>query len=231
MKIRLFLLGLLVVLLFNFDFVYALDNDFIYFISMVERIIGAFIMITIVLIIWIIMAILLLKPEKKVVNINMGDRYKDVSVDELEKYGIDRNKFKKMIYQKFSDIHLALSNNDYEILKKNLTNDLYNYYVLELDKLENNKLKNVIKDYELLNFKIYDIYECYGLLHVDVYLNVRMLDYVIDIDNSKCIKDSVDEKMDFEFELSFIKKIDNNKFNTDYLLSKKVCINKMKLEK
>lgn len=231
MKIRLFLLGLLIVLLFNFDFVYALDNDFIYFISIVERIIGAFIVTTIVLIIWIIMAILLLKPEKKVVNTNMGDRYKDISVDELEKYGINRNKFKKMIYQKFIDIHLALSNNDYKILKKNLTNDLYNYYVLELDKLENNKLKNVIKDYELLNFKIYDVYECYGLLHVDVYLNVRMLDYIVDIDNSKCIKDSVDEKMDFEFELSFIKKVDNDKFNTDYLLSKKVCINKMKLEK
>ena len=82
------------------------------------RMSGAFITITVVLVSWFIIAYYLLKPEPKVKNENMGYRYKEVSLEEINKYGIDIKELKEIIYQKFIDIHRALSDMDMKLLKK-----------------------------------------------------------------------------------------------------------------
>ena len=189
------------------------------------RMYGGFISIIVVLISWFIIAYYLLKPEPKVKNENMGYRYKEVSLDEISKYGIDIKELKEIIYQKFIDIHRALSDMDMKLLKKHLTDDLYRAYVIELNDLKKENKKIINKDVELVSIKIYNFEEIYGVLHIDIYLNVRMIDYVVDKDDSVNNYD----KMDFEFELNFVKKLDVEK-DSDYLLSKKSCINKMEIK-
>ena len=193
------------------------------------RIMGAVITISIVLFIWGIMAFYLIKSEPKVKNENMAKVYKEVSCEEISKFGIKYEEFKKIIYQKFIEIYMAFNDFNYEVLKKKLTDDLYKAYVIELNDLKKKNKKIVNNDIELVNIKIYNIYELYGLLHIDVYLNVRMIDYVMDMDNDKLVSGNMIDKMDFEFELNFVKKMDTD--NNDYLLSKKTCVNKMKIEK
>jgi len=190
------------------------------------RMYGGFISIIVVLISWFIIAYYLLKPEPKVKNENMGYRYKEVSLDEISKYGIDIKELKEIIYQKFIDIHRALSDMDMKLLKKHLTDDLYRAYVIELNDLKKENKKIINKDVELVSIKIYNFEEIYGVLHIDIYLNVRMIDYVVDKDDSVNNYD----KMDFEFELNFVKKLDVLDENSDYLLSKKSCVNKMEIK-
>ena len=219
-------LFMLAILIFNGMNVYALtdttdSNDMLY-----NRITGAIITVSIVVILWIILGIKLLKHEPKVIKVNMSDRYNELSLSELKKLEINSKEFKEMIYQKFKDIHSGLTNYDYDKLKINLTDDLYKSYIEELEKLKKKKYQNIMKDFELVTLKVYNIDSSYGLLRVDVYLNVRMFDYIMDMDTDKCIKGSNTEKMDFEFELTFVK----NK-NNDYVMSKKTCINQMKIEK
>lgn len=190
------------------------------------RMSGAFITITVVLISWFIIAYYLLKPEPKVKNENMGGRYKEVSLEEISKYGIDIKELKEIIYQKFIDIHRALSDMDMKLLKKHLTDDLYKAYVIELNDLNKENKKIINRDIELVSIKIYNFEEIYGVLRIDIYLNVRMIDYIVDKDDSVNNYD----KMDFEYELNFVKKLDIEESNSDYLLSKKSCVNKMEIK-
>lgn len=228
MKKKLVLLSLFVfaILIFNGMNVYVLTDTTDSVDMLYNRVTGAIITVSIVVILWIILGIKLLKHEPKVVKVNMADRYNELSSDELEVLNVDLNDFKEMIRQKFEDIHNGLTDSDYDKLKINLTDDLYKSYIEELEKLKKKKYQNIMKDFELVTLKVYNIDSSYGLLRVDVYLNVRMFDYIMDMDTDKCIKGSNTEKMDFEFELTFVK----NK-NNDYVMSKKTCINQMKIEK
>lgn len=179
------------------------------------------------LIAWFVLARRLLKSEPREVKTNMANRYKEITIDELEKYDIDYYEFKKMVYKKFVDIHEALTNKDKEKLKINLTDDLYNYYIEELEKSKNKNYTNVMKDFDFVNFKIYNIDDMYGLLKVDIYLNVKMIDYIIDFNTSEYLKGNDKDKIDLEYELTFIKYGNGNNMYDNYLLSKKSCVNEM----
>lgn len=191
----------------------------------------AIVILIVFLIAWFILAKKLLKSEPKLVKENMADRYKDVGKDTLKKYNIDYDEFKRMVCQKFVDIHDSLTNYNIDVLKNNLTDDLYSYYVSELDKSKNNNCSNVMKDFDIINFKVYNVDDSYGLLKIDVYLNVKMIDYVINVDTNKCIKGNDSDKVDFEFELTFIKKNNEDKLCNQIVMSKKNCINEMLIDK
>lgn len=178
---------------------------------------------------WIIMAKRLLKSEPTVIKTNMADRYNEIKLDEIKKYGINLNEFKNMAGSKFIDIHNALRNYDYEVLKENLTNDLYQYYTEQLEVMEKIKHRNIMKDFEIINIKIYNVSNEHDLLCVDLYLNVRMFDYVIDADTEEYIKGNINDKIDFEFELRFEKRGNGNDINNQFVMSKKSCINDMEI--
>lgn len=174
------------------------------------------------LIAWIILAKKLLKSEPKAIKVNLADRYEDLSNDELEKFSIKSDSFKSMVYDNFSQIMIAFMEYDYAVLKKYLTKDLYDYYVEQLELLKSKKWKNIYKIYDFLKIKIYQVTYEHDMMMVNVYLNVRMLDYMIEIDSGKCIKGDKDKEIDFEFQLSFVKKE-----NDVFLLCRKDCINDM----
>jgi len=233
-KILLLVLFLLVTLANSTLCVYALDNNLVenvfelgFLSSFHDRISGALIVLSVVIVSWIILFIFLLKPEKKADNVNLADRYREVSLEELDSVSIDIQQFRTMIYQKFKDIHIAFSNDDYDNLKINLTNDLYKYYIFEIEELKKKNQKNIMKDFELVNFKIYQINNIDGKVRLDIYLNVRMIDYVLDMNNNAIIKGNNNEKMDFEFELTFVKNAYGKSMYEQYVMSKKTCVNVM----
>lgn len=198
-----------------------------HFSSLVERINGAIIVFTVVIISWTIVAYKLLKAEPKVVKVNMADRYKNVTSNELSSFGLEYNSFKNIIYSKFKDITLSFANKDYNNLKINLTDDLYNYYVSEIEKLDKKGYKNIVSDMELLNFKVYDISDSFDMLRTSIYLNIMMCDYIVDTNDNSLVNGSVDDKREFEYELTFVKNHDD----TDYVMSMKKCINQMSIKK
>lgn len=197
---------------------YIKGNDYI------VRIIGAIVTVSFVVISWTIVAYYLLKPESKVKNVNMSDSYKELTDEELKECKINKNEFHDLIYKKFVAIHTALTNYDLEVLKENLTADLYNYYVSELKKFRKRKYKNVMSGFELLKLKIYKVSSEFKFPSIYAYLNVKMYDYLVDLDSGRCVSGSSLEKVDLEFELLFEKR----NVNSPYVMSNKTCINKMK---
>lgn len=237
-KILLLSLFLLITLSFASLCVYALENGVNVNENIIDkeievlydRALGGAIVFSIVVVSWIILFVFLLKPESKAISVNLADRYKEVTLEELESIGINLDEFKLMIFQKFKDIHVAFSNNDYDKLRLNLTNDLYKYYTYEIEELNKKNQKSIMKDFEFLNFKIYQINNIHGKIRLDIYLNVRMLDYVLDMDNNTLVKGNNIEKMDFEFELVFVKNDAGETVYEQYVMSKKTCVNVMSIQ-
>lgn len=195
------------------------------------RIEGAIITFLITLILWIVFMVMILKPNDKykLVKVSVGDRYNNISLRILKKYNINFDEFRDISCRKFKEIHDAMSQENLDLLKLNITKDLYDYYVLELDKMNKINIKNIMKDFEFIDFKIFNINDEYNL-QIDVYLRVRMIDYEIDINSNKIINGSDNQKSDLEFELTFIKKNNTGNIYDDFVLCKKNCVNKMILE-
>ena len=82
-----------------------------------------------------------------------------------------------------------------------------------------------MKDFELVDIKIYKASNEHNLLRFEIYLNVKMFDYVFDDGKCVCISGNDNEKVDFEFELCVEKR---NK--GEFLISKKSCVNNMSLD-
>ena len=158
---------------------------------------------------WFIMAKILLKSEPKSIKVNLSNRYNDMLDKDLKCNHINSKEFKQMVFDKFVLIHLSFANNDLNVLEKNLTKDLYYYYVEQIDICKSKNETIVVKDIKLKNIKIYNVMNEHNLLRINVYLNVRMFDYTLD-SNNKCIRGNDKEEMDFEFELSFEKKNDSD---------------------
>ena len=156
-------------------------------------------------------------------KVNLSRRYKDIPSSELEKMGIDSVKYKNLIFEKFKIIHEALSNLDLDVLKSNVTLDLYNHFIEQLEVDKALEVKSVMKDIELVNIKIYEV----DNFRIKAYLNVKMYDYQIDLNTLKCVYGNDKKKRDLEFEIYFESKTEINGMYDQYVISKKYCINDM----
>jgi len=120
-----------------------------------------------------------------------------------------------------------LNDLDLDTLKSNVTLDLYNYFLEQLEVFKALNRKSVMKDIELVNIKIYEVDD----FRIKAYLNVKMYDYLIDLDTLKCVFGNDKEKRDLEFEIYFEKKTKVNGLYDQYVISKKYCINDMENKK
>ena len=130
--------------------------------------------------------------------------YQDVSDDVLTKYGINANEFKEMAYNKYLDIQKAWSEFDYDKLRNNLTDELYNSYIMQLDALKVKNQKNLMSHFKCLDTKITDVREENGLLNVSIYLKVEMYDYVVDSDD-KVVRGTKNHKLEIQYIIKFVK--------------------------
>ena len=139
---------------------------------------------------------------------NYISEYEEVSQDILNKYGIDAEKFKTMVYEKYVNIQNAWSNFEYDKLRNLLTDELYNSYVMQLDALKLKNQKNIMSDFICIDCKITNVNDENGLINVAVYLRIQMFDYVVDKDN-KVVRGTDKNKIDIQYIIKFVKVKDN----------------------
>ena len=111
------------------------------------------------------------------------NKYSDIKDDRLKKIGMDADEFKKLAFELYKSIQEEWMNFDYEGLRKHLTDELYNSYVMQLDALKVKGQQNIMKDFENIDVKITNITEEAGIVNVTVYLHTAMYDYVVDYIN------------------------------------------------
>ena len=137
------------------------------------------------------------------------NKYSDIKDDRLKKIGMNADEFKKLAFELYKSIQEEWMNFDYEGLRKHLTDELYNSYVMQLDALKVKGQQNIMKDFENIDVKITNITEEAGIVNVTVYLHTAMYDYVVD-NNKKTVRGKDNHKIDIEYSITFVKASDES---------------------
>ena len=127
----------------------------------------------------------------------------------VEKYHLDSETIKNQFYQIFIDVQNAWMNFDYDSLKKLCSDELYNSYKSDLEVLQGNHGRNIMKDFHLVSLKFVSIDERNNILSVHVILNVSFYDYVIDDNTGKVIRGDTQHLYNNQYLLEYIKNIEN----------------------
>ncbi len=135
---------------------------------------------------------------------NRADNYPEIKDDRLKKIGMDADEFKKLAFELYKNIQEEWMNFDYDGLRKHLTDELYNTYMMQLDALKVKGQQNIMKDFENIAVKITNITEESGMVNVTVYLHTAMYDYVVD-NNKKVVRGKDNHKLDIEYTITFVK--------------------------
>lgn len=135
---------------------------------------------------------------------NRADNYPEIKDDRLKKIGMDADEFKKLAFELYKNIQEEWMNFDYNGLRKHLTDELYNTYMMQLDALKVKGQQNIMKDFENIAVKITNITEESGMVNVTVYLHTAMYDYVVD-NNKKVVRGKDNHKLDIEYTITFVK--------------------------
>lgn len=225
MLFRKFWLSVLIVIMFLIAilFIYfgTFDGDM--------RFIGGILTFVFTICAWLVVMMFLFKMEAPVKKVNMANRYVDISSLKLENSDIDFEKYKSMIFEKFKIVHEAFSNSELDTLKSHVTLDLYDYYVEQLEIYKSLNRRIIMSDIELIDIKIYEMDT--ELDRTKAYLNVKMYDYIIDLDTLKCVYGSDKVKKSLEFEIDFEMRTNVNGLYNQYVISRKNCINDMNANK
>ena len=137
------------------------------------------------------------------------NKYSDIKDDRLKMIGMDADEFKKLAFELYKSIQEEWMNFDYDGLRKHLTDELYNSYVMQLDALKVKGQQNIMKDFENIDVKITNITEESGIVNVTVYLHTAMYDYVVD-NNKKTVRGKDNHKIDIEYSITFVKASDES---------------------
>ena len=186
---------------------------------------------------------------------NNSSNYQDIEqskIDEIDP-SIKVEEFKKKAFNIYKDIQEAWMNFDTDKIRKLTTDEIYNMYSSQLETLKLKNQKNIMKNIEYVDAKIIDITNINGIITINVYFRVKVLDYVINVKNNKTVRGRDNARLDIEYKLTFVKsETDNKKIETcpncgapvdivssatcqycgstlvktasDYVMSKKTCI-------
>ena len=139
-------------------------------------------------------------------NTRYKEHYFDMDIHKLQEIFPDETyeTLKAMAYQKFIDIQNAWMNFDYDNLKLNCSDELYNTYHEQLEVLKAKNQQNIMTDFEEINTRIIDAYESDDYKTIEIYLAVSFYDYVED-EKKKIVNGSDVYKIVNHYVLTFIR--------------------------
>lgn len=195
------------------------------------------------------------KPFKIGKNKHSNIQYNDIEQSKINKIdpNISIEEFKKKAFNIYKDIQEAWMNFDTDKIRKLTTDEIYNMYSSQLETLKLKNQKNIMKNIEYVDAKIINITNVSGVITINVYLRVKVLDYVINVKTNKTVRGIDNARLDIEYNLTFVKsETDDKKIETcpncgapvdiissatcpycdstlvknasDYVMSKKTCI-------
>ena len=164
------------------------------------------------IVVLIITAIIITSAKKQTLQ---GPRtsLKNVPPYNLEKFkqyvkDFDETKFQKEAFEIYKNIQIAWMNFDYETLRKNVTDEMYNMYKSQLTTLKVKNQKNVMEDFNLLGFNIIGMEIKEEFVSLTVTMQVECYDYIINKDN-KVVRGTKKRKVIYNYTMTFNKGISN----------------------
>ena len=106
-------------------------------------------------------------------------------------------------YKVFVDVQNAWMNFDYDNLRKTTTDELYNTYYNQLQTLSIKGQKNIMSDFELVNYELVSLNKKEQLVIIEMLLDVKFYDYIVD-SSDKVIRGKKRKKVHMLYELNFV---------------------------
>lgn len=146
---------------------------------------------------------------RKIYDVN----YKAIEDEEINKLipSFNKKEFLDKTYKIYIHLQKAWMNFKLDDVRNTLTNELYNMYKSQLDTLRAKELKNIMKDFELVDINVMDIYKVNEYLEIKVKLVIKQKDYIININSKKVVRGSSMIKNLVVYELNFVKRDIPNK--------------------
>ena len=109
------------------------------------------------------------------------DFYSGIDEEIIKEYipSFNAKKFKKNRINDFINIQKYWSSFNYDGLRSNLRDSLYNKYESQLKKLTSKKQRNVLEDFNPVDCKIMGINEKNGVINISIYLSISFKDYIV----------------------------------------------------
>lgn len=129
-----------------------------------------------------------------------------MSADEIKKVlkDFDYTSFKNLVFEKYKTIQIAWMDFDYDTLRKNTTDELYNMYHSQLLALKVKRQKNIMKDFEYLNFRVVELEHNESEVSLKVFASISCIDYVED-ENHRVVRGSDYQKVIYNYLMTFTK--------------------------
>ena len=162
----------------------------------------------------VIIVVIILFSKKNAKNSN--ESYEETTEEEIFKIipNFDIKEFEKKAYQIFYDVQMGWMKFDYDKLRKLLSDELYNTYLMDLEALKVKNQKNIMKDFELIESKMFKLEEENNTYIAKVTVEVEFIDYVEDSKTHEVLRGSNSKKLHNTYILTFIRsksEIKNNK--------------------
>ncbi len=116
---------------------------------------------------------------------------------------LDQIEFYSKVYRIYLDIQKAWMNFDYEMLRKLLTDELYNTYYNQLQTLSLKNQKNVMNDFKLQKIKISNVTLENGIENIRVILTVSFFDYIEE--NGTLVRGNKNRKVKMTYLLTLVR--------------------------
>lgn len=138
-------------------------------------------------------------------------QYIGLTEDEIKEKDVtlDSVKLKEESFQIYREVQTAWMDFDYDFLRKNLTDELFNMYESQLRTLKIKNQKNIMKEIVMNDVKILSIDIVGELEEVKVYLCVSQYDYVED-KNHHVLRGTDKYKNMVEYVITLVRNKDNN---------------------
>ena len=109
----------------------------------------------------------------------------------------------------YKKIQFAWMNFDEEALRKCLTDEMYNMYLMQLDTLKVKNQKNIMYDIKYIGSNIKEKYEENGQETIVINMNVSCYDFIIDTRTNKVVRGSSSKVNIYNYELTFVRTKEN----------------------
>ena len=106
-------------------------------------------------------------------------------------------------YEIFINVQNAWMNFDYDSLRKETTDNLYNTYYNQLQSLVLKGQKNVMSDFELVEYKLIKLSKKNSITTVKMELEVKFYDYIVDSSN-KVVRGKKRKKVHMLYDLTYV---------------------------
>ena len=116
----------------------------------------------------------------------------------------DIDHFKKYVFKSYNEVCIAWMNNDLDLLRKYLTNELYNMYRTQLLTLSSKKQKNIMEDITCLESEIVQINVLEKTVEIKTMLHITCKDYIINTETNEVVRGNKDKTNDYTYEITFV---------------------------